>query len=65
MAKISFPVVICQFCSVLQSVINVSIVGMLDDKVLLASIGLGNTFVDIFGMAIWMGLDGAMTTLVS
>lgn len=61
----SFPVVICQFCSLLQSVINVMIVGQLNNEAKLAGAGLGNTFIDIFGMAIWMGLDGAISTLVS
>ena len=41
------------------------IIGQLGDEMKLAGAGLGNTFIDIFGMAIWMGLDGAINTLVS
>ena len=41
------------------------IIGKLNNSNLLASVGLGNTFIDIFGMAIYMGLDGALSTLVS
>jgi hypothetical protein len=37
----------------------------MNNEIALAGAGLGNTFIDIFGMAIWMGLDGAMCTLVS
>ena len=41
------------------------VVGQMNIEKDLAGAGLGNTFIDIFGMAIWMGLDGAMCTLVS
>jgi Na+-driven multidrug efflux pump len=41
------------------------VVGQMNNEVALAGAGVGNTFIDIFGMAIWMGLDGAMCTLVS
>ena len=41
------------------------IIGKLNDRTLLASVGLGNSFIDIFGMAIWIGLDGALGNLVS
>ena len=42
-----------------------TIVGQLNDPIKLAGVGLGNAFIMIFGIAYFVGLNGAIGTLAS
>jgi Na+-driven multidrug efflux pump len=42
-----------------------TIIGLLNDEVKLAAVGLGNAFIIIFGLGVFVGLNGAVGTLAS
>jgi multidrug resistance protein, MATE family len=56
------------FCMVvlqLQQIINLIFVGHMNDATLLAGVGMGNLIVSVFGISLFIGLNGALETLVS
>jgi MATE family multidrug resistance protein len=56
------------FCMVvlqLQQIINLIFVGHMNDAKLLAGVGMGNLIVSVFGISLFIGLNGALETLVS
>ena len=48
-----------------QETINLVFVGSLNQAVPLAAVGMGNIFINMFGVSIYFGLNGAVDTLVS
>ena len=48
-----------------QEVINLLFIGQLDNKAMLAGVGLGNVIINVFGLSIIFGMNGALETLVS
>ena len=63
--KIAVPSMISMFFGMLNEFINVVFVGHLDDPEKLAGVGLGNMILNVFGIAIIFGMNGAMETLVA
>lgn len=49
----------------LQEVINLIFIGHLNDSVLLAGVGMGNTILSVFGISLFLGLNGALETLTA
>jgi len=49
----------------LQEVMNLIFIGHLDDSALLAGVGMGNTILSVFGISLFLGLNGALETLVA
>ena len=49
----------------LQETINMAIIGRLNDHKKLAGVGLGNTYVMLFGITFFLGVNGAVGTLIS
>ena len=62
---LSMPAIVCYVMVILQELINLVIVGMLDDERLLAAVGLGNTIINIIGVGMYYGLNSALSTYVS
>jgi len=50
---------------ILQELINLFVIAMLDDEKKLDAVGLGNTIINLFGIAFFLGLNGALSTFVS
>jgi len=46
-------------------VLNLIFIGHLDDAALLAGVGMGNTILSVFGISLFLGLNGALETLVA
>ena len=42
-----------------------AIVGKLDNENMIAGVGMGNAFIAIFGIAVFVGLNGALSTFIS
>ena len=63
--KLFVPTVLCGLLTMLQEVTNLAFVGQLNDAAKLAGVGLGNTILNICGMAIILGLNLALETFVS
>lgn len=48
-----------------QETMNLLFIGSLNKTIPLAAVGLGNLFINMLGVAIFFGLNGALETLVS
>ena len=66
-ATIALPAIGCQFCVLLQEIINIIYVSNFkeDTDAKLSGIGLGNTIVVIFGVGSYVGLNSALNTLAA
>jgi len=62
--NLAVPAMLGNFLSLLQETINLVFIGQLNDKELLAAVGLGNSVFICFGVCIYFGLNSAMETLV-
>ena len=49
----------------LQEMVNLIFIGHLKDTYMLAAVGLGNNYVNMFGVSLIIGMNGALNTLVS
>ena len=63
--KIAVPASLGAIISFSQETINLIFIGALNDTVSLAAVGLGNIFINMLGVAIFFGMNGALETLVS
>lgn len=62
---IAAPAVGCIFMQLFQESINMGIIGLLNDDKNLAGVGIANVWINIFGLAFFIGLNGALGTLAS
>jgi MATE family multidrug resistance protein len=65
MMKLALPSVISYVFAVLTEFINIIFVGHLGDSAMLAGVGMGNMIINIFGLSLLFGINGALDTLVS
>lgn len=63
--RIVGPSIIGQVFCILMETINTVFIGHLGDTAKMAGVGLGNMYVNIFSQSIFLGLNGAVATLVS
>ena len=56
---------ICQFCLMFPNTINIWAAGQMDSAIKMDVVGLGIGVVDAIGMAIFLGLNGALYTFLS
>ena len=63
--KQAIPGMFCMVTLMLQEVIKLIFIGHLEDSALLAGVGMGNTILSVFGISLFLGLNGALETLVS
>lgn len=63
--KQAVPGMFCMVVLQLQQIINLIFVGHMNDAKLLAGVGMGNLLVSVFGISLFIGLNGALETLVS
>ena len=63
--KQAIPGMFCMVVLQLQQIINLIFVGHMNDAKLLAGVGMGNLIVSVFGISLFIGLNGALETLVS
>ena len=59
------PSIIGAFFSFMQETINLIFIGRLNDPILLAAVGMGNIAINMLGVAVFMGMNGSLDTLVS
>lgn len=64
-AKLAFPSMIALLLSYLTELTNSFVVGHLNDPELLAGISLGNIIISMFCISIYLGMNGALETLIS
>lgn len=63
--SIALPSIVANLSWVLVEVINIMFVGHLGEPELVAGVGIGNVFINIFGWVILFGLNQTLVTLVS
>ena len=63
--KIGLPAMLCQFIAMLQELVNIWVIGHLNDPELLVAVGLGNVVINILGYGMFLGLNGALNTFVA
>ena len=63
--KQAIPGMFCMVTLMMQEVVNLIFIGHLDDAALLAGVGMGNTILSVFGISLFLGLNGALETLVA
>jgi len=49
----------------LQELVNIWVIGQLNDPELLVAVGLGNVVINILGYGMFLGLNGALNTFVA
>ena len=54
----------CLFCYMVETV-NMVMIGQLNDPVKLAGVGMGNVFINMFGVSQYFGLNSSLEILVS
>lgn len=64
-SKITFPAIVCQFCLMMPNTINIWAAGQLNSALLMDVVGLGMGITSSIGMAIFLGLNGALYTFLS
>jgi Na+-driven multidrug efflux pump len=63
--KQAVPSCLCMVLGMLQENINLIAMGHLNRPALIAGVGIGNMFMNMTGLSIVIGLNGALETLVS
>ena len=63
--KVSVPAIIAVFCTILLETINVLFVGHLNNTAMVAGVGLGNIFVNMFCQAVILGMNNTICIFVS
>ena len=63
--KLSTPAIGCCFVAKFQDIINIAMVGRLDEKAMLAGVGLGTMVQSFICFMALKGLNAALDTLVS
>lgn len=63
--KTAGPAILGALFSFSQETINLMFIGHLNDKVLIAAVGMGNIAINMLGVSIYFGFNGALDTLVS
>ena len=63
--KIAVPTILAQVFALLVIASNTAFIGHLGDAAKLAGVGLGTLYINIFCQSIILGLNGAVSTLVS
>jgi Na+-driven multidrug efflux pump len=63
--KLALPSIVALFFQYLAEMINSFFIGHLDDSTLLAGTGMGNIVINMLCISVFLGLNGAIETLVS
>ena len=61
---ISIPAIITSISALVVEIINISFIGHLGDASLVAGVGIGTMYINVSCMAIIVGLNGALSTLI-
>lgn len=64
-AKVAIPTILGQVFALLVVSANTAYIGQVGDEFMIAGVGLGTLYVNIFCQSIILGLNGALQTLVS
>jgi MATE family multidrug resistance protein len=59
------PSLLCMLILMIQEMINLIFVGHLNNSAMIAGVGTGNMIQNMFGLSMFVGLNGALETLVS
>lgn len=59
------PTVLSAILTFCVEIVNIAFIGNLNDSHMLAGVGMGNMMVNGLWVAVYMGLNGALETLVS
>lgn len=61
----AIPSLFCMLILMVQEMINLIFVGHLNQPAMIAGVGTGNMIMNMVGMSMFVGLNGALETLVS
>ena len=59
-SRITLPAIVCQSCLILPNTINIWAAGQFNNSRKMDIVGLGMGITDAIGMAIFLGLNGAL-----
>jgi MATE family multidrug resistance protein len=62
---LALPTVLSAILTFFVEIINVAFIGHLNDSYMLSGVGLGNMMVNALWVSVYMGINGALETLVS
>ena len=65
MFLIAVPAVVANVSWIMIEVINLMFMGHLGNTAIMAGVGIGNIFINIFGWVILLGMNTTLVTLVS
>ena len=63
--RLVVPAVFQTFMMMLQEIVNLIFIGHLNNPSMIAAVGMGNAIVNMLGLAVIIGMNGALNTLVS
>ena len=63
--KLAIPAILNNIVRMLMEVINLSMIGQLNNTVLVAAVGMGNMTINMLGLSLIMGFNSALDTLIS
>lgn len=62
---LSLPTVLSAILTFFVEIVNIAFIGNLNDSYMLSGVGLGNMMINAFWVSVYMGINGALETLVS
>lgn len=61
---ISVPAIITSISALIVEIINMSFIGHLGDTTIVAGIGIGNMYINVFFMSIIVGMNQSLSTFI-
>lgn len=62
---LALPTVLSAILTFFVEIVNVAFIGNLNDSYMLSGVGLGNMMVNALWVSVYLGINGALETLVS
>lgn len=63
--KLAIPAILNNIVRMMMEVINLSMIGQLNNTVMVAGVGMGNMTINMLGLSLIMGFNSALDTLIS
>lgn len=62
---LALPTVLSAILTFFVEIVNIAFIGHLNDSLMISGVGMGNMMVNAFWFSVYMGINGALETLVS
>ena len=63
--KLAIPAILNNIVRISMEVINLSMIGHLNNPAMVAGVGMGNMTINMLGLSLIMGFNSALDTLIS